>query len=316
MVKKLFAITAAFITAIVFSEILIGSILGFPKYGVEVKMKGLRCSPGHQNLYKPFSKYWNPKGKFEIYRRNNLGLPGIDIDTGVNSKYVCVLGSSFIENNYVKPENMSTSVLQNLLKNYDKNYNVLNLGYNGYDPYDSFRRIAFFEEYYRPESVILVINAYNSDSYKLTANPFDLHKNSFSTDNSLNSKINLLIRNNSAAARLILTLLQGATAEQVVEPVEEPIEAGKVDLTDLEICLMQFSKKYKDKFMCVSIMKSDTLNKRIVAFCKLNNIKYEYADIMKKDNQMEGDWHLNEKGNSELGNFMSEMYRKHYIIKK
>ncbi|MBI5403536.1 MAG: hypothetical protein HY959_09045 [Ignavibacteriae bacterium] len=316
MVKKLFTITVALITALFFSEILIGSMLGFPKYGVEVKMKGLRCSPGHQNIYKPYSKYWNSKGKFEIYKRNNLGLPGIDCDTGVNSKYVCILGSSFIENNYIKPEALSTSVMQNLLKDTDKNYNVLNLGYNGYDPYDSYRRIYYYEKKFKPETVILVINAYNSDSYRLTENPFELNSDLFTIDNTFRTKINLLIRNNLSCARLMLTLVQGANAEQVVEPSVEPPDANKVDLTDLEICLMQFDKKYKEKFICVSIMNNDTINMRIDSFCKLNNIKFEYSNLMIPENQIIGDWHLNENGNSKLGYFLNQIYTKHYLHRK
>jgi len=316
MQKKPLIIIAAFITAFIAGEIITGGLLGFPKYGVESKMKGMRSSQGHQNLYKPYSEYWNAKGKFEIYKRNNLGLPGIDVDTGLNRKYVCVLGSSFIENNYVKPEYMSTSVFQNLLKNQDKLYNVLNLGYNGYDSYDSYRRIAYFEEFYRPECIILVINSYISDSYKLEKSPFDLNRESFTKDNSFNSKLNLAVRNNSSLLRLLITLIQGSNTEQTAEPLPELFDANNVDLTDLDICLMQFYKKYKDKFICVSIIKNDTVNKRIDAFCRLNNIKFEFSNLMTPENQIQGDWHLNEKGNSELGKFLFDVYYKHYISQK
>jgi hypothetical protein len=315
MYKKILIIFIAFVCAFGISEILIGNIFGFPKYGVKYKLNGIRSPLGHQNIYMPYAKYWGAKEEFGIYSRNNLGLTGIDVDTGSNSKYIFVLGSSFIECDYLKPEVISTSVLQVLLKGIDKNYSVLNLGHNGVDPYESYRLSYYYEENYKPELVILVINNYNSSSYKFVENPFELNRNLFYRDNSLRNWVNLFLKNNSSVARLILTLFSGLTFEQVVKPIEEP-NSSSVDLKDLEICLMEFNKKYKDSFVCVSIMNNDTINSRIDKFCSLNKIGFEYSRIMIKENQISGDWHLNDKGNYDLGNFMFEVFRKHYIQKK
>ncbi|MCX6164940.1 MAG: hypothetical protein NTU73_08815 [Ignavibacteriae bacterium] len=312
--KKTFIILLAFILAFSVLETVIGNIFGFPKYGVVKKMKGMRSSPGHQNIYKPYSEYWNAKGKFEIYKRNNLGLPGIDVDTSKNSRYICVLGSSFIENNYLNPKKMATSVFQKLIKK-STDFNVLNLGYNGFDPYDCFRRLAFYEITYKPECIILVINAYNSDSYKLFDNPFQIDSNSFYTDNSFKTRLNLLLRNNFSFARLTLTMFQNRNDEQIVEPQEDIIDANTVDLNDLFICLSEFNKKYGDKFICVSIINNDTVNCRIDEYCKNNNISNYYSNIMIPENQIYGDWHLNEKGNEVLGNYLFESFCKQYKIK-
>jgi hypothetical protein len=315
MIKKTLIIALAFVCAFGFSEFLIGNILGLPRYGVKEKMKGVRSTRGHHNIYMPYSQYWGSKEKFGIYKRNNLGLPGIDADTGIYKKYIYILGSSFIENGYMKPEAMSTSVMQNLLNSNNSNYSVLNLGYNGFDPYDSYRLVHFYEDIFKPESIILVINAYDSDSYKKVEDPFNINKNSFSVDKSILSKANILIKNNFSIARLILTLTQGVTFEQVVEPPEEN-DATKVNLTDLETCIYQYGKKYREKFVCLSIMNNDTINKRLDDFCKLNNVNFEYSKIMTSENQIIGDWHLNEKGNMVLGNFLFEVFRKHYLLQK
>ena len=312
MYKKILIILIALICAFCFSEILIGNILGFPKYGVEYKLTGLRSTSGHHNIYMPHSQYWGAREGFGIYSRNNIGLPGIGVDTGSNSKYICVLGSSFLECDYLKPEAISTSVLQVLLKGIDKNYSVINLGYNGIDPYDSYRFMYYYEEKYKPELVILVINDYKASSYKLIENPFEIKSDSFHRDSSFKSRLNIFVKNNSSVVRLILTLFTGSNSEQEIEPIKE-VNSSSVDLTDLEICLMEFNKKYKEKFVCVSIANNDTINKRIDEFCSLNKIGFEHSKIMVRENQVSGDWHLNEKGNSDLGNFMFEVFRKHYI---
>lgn len=316
MAKKALVILISLVFAFFVIEFIIGNVLGFPKYGVKEKMTGLRTTIGTQNIYLPYSKYWNSKETLEIYKRNNLGLPGIDVDTGQYSRYISVLGSSFIENNSQKPEFMSTSVLQKLLKKIDVHYNVLNLGYNGCEPYDSYRRITYFENIYKVETVILVINDYISGAYKLKDNPFIIDKNEFKVDNSFKTKVNLLIRNNSAFLRLVLTLFQNSSSEQVVEPEEENIDDDTVDLKDLQVCLNEYNKKYGHKFICISIMNNEIINRRIMNFCDSNKINFDYSGLMIPENQLIGDWHLNEKGNAELGKFLFESFCKHNNLSK
>ncbi|MCE1165364.1 MAG: hypothetical protein LWX07_08195 [Bacteroidetes bacterium] len=312
MNKKHLLILPAFIIAFIAVEILIGNLLGFPKYGVLYKMKGMRASAGHQNVYKPYSEYWNLKEKFEIYRRNNLGLPGANVNVSESAKYVCVLGSSFIENMYISPELMSTTVFQNKLRDDSKMFSVLNLGYNGYDPYDCLRRMVYYESAYKPECVMLVINSYKSDSYLLIENPFDINPASMYIDNSFKSNASIFLRNNSAFIRLVSLLFQEGNEQTVLPSAGVPPE-GEPYLTDLEMCLNGFFKRYGNRFVCVSIMNNGEVNRKLDQYCKDNNINFEYSDIMTPENQIEGDWHLNTKGNAALGNFLYESYRKHFI---
>lgn len=315
MNKKYLLILPAFVLAFIAVEILIGNILGFPKYGVLYKLKGMRVTPGHQNVYKPYSEYWNAKGKFEIYRRNNIGLPGADVGVSDSSKYVCVLGSSFIENMYIRPELMSTTVLQNRLRNDSKLFSVLNLGYIMYDPYDCFRRMVYYEQTYKPECVMLVINNYKAGSYKLVENPFDIKPSSIYKDDSFKTVANIFLRNNSAFIRLVSVLFHESDEQAVLPPTDTPPE-GEPYLTDLEVCLNGFVKRYGGRFVCVSILNNEGINRKLDQYCKDNNINFEHTDIMKPENQIEGDWHLNEKGNAALGDFLYESYRKHFITGK
>ena len=310
MFRKILIILAAFIFSFAAAEFIAGSILGFPKYGVERKMQGMRSSFGHLNIYKPYSEYWNSKGKYEIYKRNNLGLPGINVDTSGTSEYVFVLGSSFVENQYLNPESMSTSVFQTLLKKSDNRFNVLNLGYNGFSPYDSFRRARYFEEKYNPKYVILIINDYYAGSFKLSPDPFRLDEKSFTVDNSLRTKLNLFLRNNSSFIRLVSILFQNKD-EQTVEPVTVIERDISTDLPGLEYCLKAFSEKYEGRFMCVSITSNDSMNRKIEEFCNKNNVNFEYSGIMVPEYQFANDWHLNEKGNEALGVLLYNSYRKH-----
>jgi hypothetical protein len=310
LIKKSLIILLALFCSFAAAELLIGNILGFPKYGVQYKMKGMRSSPGHLNIYKPYSEYWNSKGKFEIYKRNNLGLPGINVDTSVTSKYIFVLGSSFVENQYLQPELMSTSVLQSLIKETDAGLNVLNLGYNGFSPYDSFRRSRYFEEKYNPKYVILVINDYYAGSFKLSPDSFLLDKNSFTVDNSLRAYFNLILRNSSSFIRLVSIPLHNSD-EQTVEPVTVTSRDISADLPGLEYCLKAFSEKYEGRFMCVSITSNDSMNTKIEEFCNKNNVNFEYKGIMVPEYQIAGDWHLNARGNEALGVFLFNSIRKH-----
>lgn len=297
-------------------EIFLSRVLCFPKYGVKEKIIGIRNYPILDNIYEPYSKYWKLEGEYEVLRRNNIGLPGIDIDTSRLSKYICVLGASFIENYYVKPELMSTSVFHNLVKNIDVNSNVLNLGYNGDDPYFSYRRIAFYESKYKTDYVILVIHGVNSGSYKLFKNPFYVEGNSFYKDETFKTEISLFLRNKFSFFRLFASLFQNHDDGQTVEPKEYNNDAENIDMSDLFLCLTEFNKRYNGKFMCISIMNSELLNNRIKEYCSKNSINFDFKNLLTQEYQIKGDWHLNEKGNRILGNLLFDSYVKFKNISK
>lgn len=63
--KKLFLILAAFISALIITEIIVQFIIQYPKYGVEKSILGVPY-PGREFIYKPHSKYWNVEGGNKI----------------------------------------------------------------------------------------------------------------------------------------------------------------------------------------------------------------------------------------------------------
>ncbi|MGV8016803.1 MAG: hypothetical protein AB2L26_01275 [Ignavibacteria bacterium] len=315
MFRKILLILAAFIFSFAAAEFIVGSILGFPKYGVEQRIKGVKGVRGHQNIYKPYSEYWRLRGKFEIYKRNNAGLPGLNVNLTESSKQVCVLGSSFIENAFMDPAFMSTSIFQNLLRASDSAYNVLNLGHNGFDVYESYRRLVYFEQRFKPDYVFLVINDYEAGSFKLVDKPFLLDDNSFIADESFKTKTILFLRNTSSFIRLVSIMMQN-DGVQTVMPPDEKEKSGIINLDNLEVCLVGFNERYPGRFVCVSITCNESVNKRIDDFCLRNGIKFEHSCIMTPDNQVDGDWHLNEKGNNVLGVFLYNSFRKHFTTIK
>ena len=147
---------------------------------------------------------------------------------------------------------------------------------------------------------MLVINSYNSDSYKLIEKPFDINPASMYADNSFKSNANIFLRNNSAFIRLVAVLFQNGEEQTVLPPTNTPPDEEPY-LTDLEICLNGFTK---------------IANRKLDHFCFENNINFEYSNLMTPENQIDGDWHLNAKGNAALGDFLYESYRKHFILNK
>lgn len=88
--KKTFVIIIAFIAAIFINELIVRFAIGYPSFGLDKKVQGIR-SPfvqgGWQNLYKPNSYYWNVEGGNIKERRNNYGLPGNDVIINDKKKY-------------------------------------------------------------------------------------------------------------------------------------------------------------------------------------------------------------------------------------
>ncbi|MCX6163654.1 MAG: hypothetical protein NTU73_02140, partial [Ignavibacteriae bacterium] len=76
--------------------------------------------------------------------RNNLGFPGVDVDTAIGQKYVYVVGNSYVQAYEVEPDSMATSVLYKKVKNKFSNFSVLNLGRGDQDVYDSYFKCLYY----------------------------------------------------------------------------------------------------------------------------------------------------------------------------
>ena len=89
--NRFITIIIAFIFAFILNELFVRFVIKYPNYGVEKKMIGIRADDQVQNIFKPYSKYWNVEGGNRVFKRNNLGLPGTDVNISNSSKYILFL---------------------------------------------------------------------------------------------------------------------------------------------------------------------------------------------------------------------------------
>ena len=124
--KRILLLTAAALVALALAELFVGIVLGYPSYGAKEKIN--ICSyKDFQLIFYPYTKYWNVEGGNQIFKRNNLGFPGIDVKISKDSKYILMLGNSALEGLQINPEAMCTSVFQKKLNRVYSTYQVVNL---------------------------------------------------------------------------------------------------------------------------------------------------------------------------------------------
>jgi len=307
MVKKIVLIISAFLLALILTELFTRYIIGYPPYGLKEKVK-IR-DIGWSNIWKPYSKYWNVEGGNNVFKRNNLGLPGIDVKISGKSKYIFVLGSSFVEALQVPPSKITTSIFQEKLKQIDPTYQVINLGYSGHDPFDSYRRAKYFSETYNPDKVILLIDKTNNKWFGRHKKPLDFsfNDNSFKRQSGLKAKINFLLRNNSSFINIIINGIKSINKNNKKKDKKNKIIEKDVVPKEMYLTLKEYKKRYKDKFYCISIMNSERTNQNIEEFCLMNNINFDFKTIKTKENMLNGTGHLNEIGNKKTGIFLSQL---------
>ena len=309
--RKALLIIIAFISALILSELIVAYFVKYPSYGVEKKIK-ISGSNSYQNIYKPYSKYWNVEGGNRIFSRNNFGVPGIDLDLSNNKSNIFVLGSSYVEAYQIPPETISTSILNRLLEKEFPNYQVINFGASGHDPYDSWLRTKYYEKKLKPSFVILVIQSTYEQWFKRHKHPLDFDFSKLGKENrSISTLIQIKLRNNSHLLNLFAQYLkkvgksQKKRTENQVKKEEILIEYSSIP-EDLYTCVKEFDKQFGDQFFLISIINDDEVNEKIKYFCHENMINFSYSPITKSKNKINGVGHLNIQGNKLLGELMYE----------
>ena len=310
-----------FIVALVINEIILSLIIGFPKYGVEKKVMGIRKSEGGiQNVYKPYSEFWNVEGGNKVFKRNNLGLPGADVKINDSSKLIYVLGDSYVEASQYSPDSIATSIFKNNLDSIYANNKlcVINLGCSGHDPYDLFFRSKYFESIYKPDYVLLVLNRDFSDWLVRHKKPFNftIDDNSFQSVNSNIMQIIMFCRNNSALFNLFVESNKkdvDKTIADVSESNTKKVENNfnNKDYSDLFEVLGRFNESYNN-FLVISIVTDEGFNLELEKFASGKNIKLTCENLIKPDYLIKGKGHLNIEGNRELGNLLTSAYVKNF----
>lgn len=314
----LFLLSLAFVLAIMTIDLLLKYIIGYPVYGLDYKVHYRNGGGYWTNVWKPHSEYWNVEGGNVKFKRNNFGLPGIDINDDTNEK-IALLGSSFVEAYQLKPETIASSIFSSLLLVNGKDASVLNLGCSGHDPYDSYMRLEYFSPKFNPNTAILVLNNDNTHWFKRHPNPLSFVKSKdfgkVKTGNVY--KIAVKIRNSSVLASVIINALKGVDKDEQEPDIQKQrvsIPKTQVVTDELRITLRNFSNKC-NRFSLVSIVSDSNFNDSLASFCSSNQIPFISEQIINKTNLLHGSGHLNEKGNALLGELLYKSYLQIESIK-
>lgn len=312
--KKITLIFLAAIVAFFVTEILLAKIIGYPVHGIEKSVLGIKGDGEANNIYYPYSKYWTVEGSNNVFKRNNIGLPGIDIQVSRYSKYIYVLGSSYIEAFQVPPEKMATSVLQILLKKKNPEYQVINLGASGHDPYDLFFRLAYYEKTYKPEKIVLILEQLFSEwllrhHYPLNFNDSNEMGKVYTNKNPIKRLVKKNIEKSSFLTLvwdMFKEVLNGENNNNFLNNYNNNNQNDRKIAEELKKCLIEYKAKYDDKFVLVSIINNNIENKLLANFCKKNYIEFVSSGLNSSNFKINKNGHLNNEGNKKLGELIYE----------
>lgn len=317
---RLLSLASAGLIAFVIVEIILAVFVKFPRYGAEKAVIGIRKSRSIQNIYKPFSSYWNTEGKWTVFKRNNVGLIGCDISIQENSNYIFVLGDSLIEAIQIHPTDIAISKFHKKVQKIDKKYQVVNVAGKGHDPYDLWFRCEYFKKTFKPDNVILVIASTYQTWMKRHSKPlkFDFPKEYGEKLKSAEITILNFFRNKSSfcnlsAAVIVKAIMHEINNPDVINPkdmdLSTPAEGSMQVPEELYLCISRFKEEYRDKFILLSVMDDKATNEELEKFCKDKSINFNYSlGILQPSNRIKGKGHLNEIGNRKLGDLLYETY--------
>lgn len=316
VMKKTIIVISSLIVAAFFAEMTFRYIVGYPADKIDKKVLGMMKPDRKQNIWAPHSKYWDVEGGNHVYSRNNLGLTGTDVIISDSSKYVFILGSSFIEAMQVSPGKMAVSVFGDMLRNRDPDFNVINLAYSFMDPFDLYFRSIFYEKKYHPESIILIIDGPFSSWLERHPHPLDftLPVNFGKMDNSVKTKLLLTLKRYSVLFTMCSKAWNVSTNKKQIKAGKViGIESGREILTnDLLVCLLMYKELYGKRFTLISIINDDTINETLKNFCTEHSINFNFSKINIPQNKINQRGHLTIEGNRILGEFLYGSYIKFY----
>jgi hypothetical protein len=321
--RKMFIILFALLLSAVFVEIIINNIVGYPKVTGQRKFVYATHINNNEMLKwkSPFTKYWTVEGGNRVFSYNNIGLPGADVHLEEKSKIIFVLGDSFLEAMQVPPEKMSVSVFADLLRNTDTNYKPINLGASNNDAYVLWFRANFYEKYYKPDYVCLMVTCLEVLDLNFLNHTYPFN---FSLPDNFGAQIPEgkleksfnVFRKQFASVNLVTNGFKVFNSSQKETPltISESSEhkTYNKDVEFLKECLGKFKDKYGDKFFVVSIEPEEENNKLLSAACDSLNIKYARKNLLVEENIVKGGSHLNELGNLKLGELFNDTFVKFY----
>jgi hypothetical protein len=110
-----------------------------------------------EHTYQAGARYFNTEDGYQVFCKNNYGLPGLDL-TSRGKANVVVWGNSFVEGRASRPELLATSILMSALQaRHPDTFQVINLGTGGQPPYYGLYKIRYWSRLFPPDYVILVL---------------------------------------------------------------------------------------------------------------------------------------------------------------
>ena len=314
--KKLLLIIFAFIVALMITELISSVLLSYPKAypSISYRINDLLKSHRIIKIRAPYYKSINSEGEIKIIEYNNIGLPGTDIDTNKKDGYIFLIGNSFVEATTVSKNDQASSILNNYIKQENQSNQVINLGISTGDPYVQWFRTMYFEKFYKPSVVILVLESlWRVEKYLNRYDTIDFSQPDYFGNiipKSLLYKLSFPFRAHFSFINLISQTIPEKNNKININ--SEEFIPNNINIPErLTICLDKFHDKYKESFYIVSIIDDHFYNLKLKEHCDSIGIKFLFDEsVMKTENLINGQGHLNENGNSKLAEIIFEAIKE------
>ncbi|MCE1165669.1 MAG: hypothetical protein LWX07_09740 [Bacteroidetes bacterium] len=318
--KKTIIILAAFAAAFFMSEFVVSKIIKYPKRTSSVKYVFLPDLRGFEilKLKEPYSEFWSVEGENKVFKYNNLSVTGNDMYPDEKSKLIYVLGDSYVEASSVPAEQTGVSVFQKELNKIDTNLKVFNGSYPNSDPYTLWFRTMFFERWYKPEYVILLVTHLELMDMNFQRHPdtldFTVPENFGKViPDSKSERYFDVLRKRFSVFNVISTGISIAGVKSSKNKLED-IYRSDLDksVQKLKACLLKYKEKFGDKFTVVCLEIDESKNKIISDACAEVNVNYANKKLLTPENEWTKGQHLNAKGNEEFGEFLYDTFIRFY----
>ncbi len=318
--KRLFLLVLALIVSFLLTELLVSSVIGYPKYVTGSRKFFLDYAIGpYKTLTWRAPRYpsWSVEGGNVLLRYSNVGLPGPDIDLSNNAGYVAVLGNSYIEGMQVSPDESAVAYLNNSLQQKGSRLQAINLGSSAHDPYVLWYRLLFFEHFFKIDKVILVYERFSR--MRSYFSRWDLDSINFpdslqfqELQMSNRKKVFDAVRAESSFMNIMTTFKNKDTrSNNETTPSASKSASQNVDqqtFMTLKAALSAFHRRYGANFAFVSLMRDNPFKADLDSFCTAEGINYLQNDtLIVPENLINGEGHFNKKGHEQLGKLLSEL---------
>lgn len=311
--RNIVLLTIAIIVGFAISELVVGQIVGYPRYVTGRKDYIIHDSLGPYNkitVWPPYYSTWSVEGGNKVILRNDLGLTGSNVDVSPNDKYVVLLGNSYVEASQYSGDVIAAGQLHQILADRGVGLKVINLGASNHGPYALWYRLLFYEQKYKPEQVILILESFERMKYYYLKWAHTKEYNSTIQVKQLSSKRLTTVQRNVRSSFSYINLIVSAASKVGVRNDIDPRDSISAipDYAAYEwllASLMHYKSKYGSGFRFVSLMLDNPFEDELNNYCKKNGINYFVNKmIMLPDNLIGGDGHFNRQGNTELGIYL------------